>query len=143
MLVGYGEPYGLKGYRVFLPGKGKIVTSPNVLFLDDMEDSISKRPPDLIATQDPSILQPSSVANKPFPRSASHGLDEMSGNDHNGLLQPTVEMDFDESPETANQREADPPIGAQIQPQSHELQSSQTSNAGAQQDVDQSKCSFS
>jgi hypothetical protein len=58
IMVGYGEPFGLKGYRVYIPALKKVVTAPNVLFLDSMEDSIAKRLGNLILLKDPSILDP-------------------------------------------------------------------------------------
>ena len=60
VLVGYGEPYGLKGYRVYVPELRKIVTSPNARFLDSLEQSMDERAgmEDLKQTQNPAILQP-------------------------------------------------------------------------------------
>jgi hypothetical protein len=57
-LVGYGHPYGKKGYRVYIPSLNKIVTSPNVLFAHTMEESLERRPSKLIETASPDILQP-------------------------------------------------------------------------------------
>jgi hypothetical protein len=57
IMVGYGARVGLKGYRVYLPDKGTIVTAPNVLFSHDMMDSLRMRPKELIAMDDVNALQ--------------------------------------------------------------------------------------
>jgi hypothetical protein len=56
ILVGYGEPFGLKGWRVYLPEKHAVVTAPNVLFLDDMQQSLGYRTPTTLLAGDPSTL---------------------------------------------------------------------------------------
>jgi hypothetical protein len=62
-MVGYGQPFGKKGYRVFVPKLGKVVTAPNVMFLDSMEASLSKRPENLVETRSTDIID-----GKPPPR---------------------------------------------------------------------------
>jgi hypothetical protein len=58
IMVGYGQPYGKKGYRFFIPSLKKVVTAPNVLFVDSMEESIARRPELLIETRSPDELWP-------------------------------------------------------------------------------------
>ena len=76
ILVGYGEPFGLKGWRVYIPDKRKIVTAPNVLFMDNMHESIEVRPPDLLLTGDPTSLDPFHE-----PERSGQETQECAGND--------------------------------------------------------------
>ena len=55
IMVGYGDPFGMKGWRVYVPSLRRVVTSVNVRFLHNMDESIAKRPPELI---DLSSVQP-------------------------------------------------------------------------------------
>ena len=58
IMVGYGDPFGLKGWRVYVPELKYIVTSPNVIFNDSMPDSISLRDPSLVVDADLSNMTP-------------------------------------------------------------------------------------
>jgi hypothetical protein len=100
ILVGYGEPFGLKGWRVYIPDVNKIVTAPNVLFLEDMEQSLNARPPDLLLANDVSTLNP--FHEQPTNGNATAGGNkDMPDSDDND---PTViQNEFDQSRKPANQ----------------------------------------
>ena len=72
IMVGYSDPFGIKGWRIYVPSLRTIVMSPNALFLKNMNDSISLRPPELIDTSYPDLnLMPSPVPYNTTPTTVS------------------------------------------------------------------------
>lgn len=43
IMVGYGDPFGIKGWRIYLPNKNTVITSDNVMFTANMDESIRLR----------------------------------------------------------------------------------------------------
>lgn len=58
IMIGYGDPFGLKGWRVYVPKLKRVVTSPNVLFFDSMQQSIAHRDPNLVVDTNVDSIAP-------------------------------------------------------------------------------------
>ena len=52
---GYGDPFGQKGWRVYVPKLKRVLTSTNVLFFKSMQDSLNHRPTNLVSDHHPDI----------------------------------------------------------------------------------------
>ena len=65
IMCGYGDPFGQKGWRVYVPKLKRVLTSTNVLFFNSMEDSLNHRPDHLVSDCPPTIDLFTDVAPDP------------------------------------------------------------------------------
>ena len=78
IMCGYGDPFGQKGWRVYVPKLRRVLTSTNVLFFKNMQDSINLRPAHLVS-EEPTTIDLVNSNDDPVDDADAHGTPQTDG----------------------------------------------------------------